>query len=150
MVEGCRLDSAATRLGGTTLSMLTAPSRPHQVFPLLKAKGKETEWFCRALTFELPQFSGQADQCHRHISRVLALLLEFYVTVARGGPSATRQIHWGSGHSQLPGQAKRSAGGPHHWSAGHLFYTARVIFIHVNGGRPVWSHWAGCATCPLQ
>ena len=50
MVEGYRLDSATNRLGGLTLSMLTAPSRPHQVFPLLKAKGKETEWLCRALT----------------------------------------------------------------------------------------------------
>ena len=72
------------------MSMFTDPSRPHQVFPLLKAKAKETEWFCRALTFVLPQFSGQADQCHRHISRVLALLLEFYVAVARGVPSTTR------------------------------------------------------------
>ena len=90
MVEGYRLGSATARLGGLTLSMFTAPSRPHQVFPLLKAKGKETEWFCRALIFVLPLFSGQADQCHRHISRVPALLLEFYVTVARGGPSTTR------------------------------------------------------------
>ena len=84
------MDSAATRLGGLTRSMIKSPSRPHQVFPRLKAKAKETEWFCRALTFVLPQFSGQADQCHRHISKVLALLLEFYVTVARGGPSTTR------------------------------------------------------------
>ena len=90
MVKGYRLDSATSRLGGLTLSMFTAPSRPHQVFALLKAKGEETEWFCRALIFVLPLFSGQADQCHRHISRVLALLLEFYVTVARGGPSTTR------------------------------------------------------------
>ena len=72
------------------MSMFAAPSRPHQVFPLLKAKAKETEWLCRALTFVLPQFSDQADQCHWHISRELALLLEFYVTVARGGPSTTR------------------------------------------------------------
>ena len=56
------------------MSMFTDPSRPHQVFPLLKAKAKETEWLCRALTFVLPQFSGQADQCHRHISRVLVAL----------------------------------------------------------------------------
>ena len=90
MVEGYRLDSATARLGGTTLSMITAPSRPHQVFPRVKAKAKETERFCRALTFVLPQFSGQADQCHRHISRVLALLLEFYVAGARGVPSTTR------------------------------------------------------------
>ena len=70
--------------------MVTDPSRLHQVSPLLKAKGKETEWFCRALTFVLPQFSGQADQRHKHISRVLALLLEFYVTVAGGVPCTTR------------------------------------------------------------
>ena len=45
----------------------------------------------------------------------------------------------------------KSSGVPeaHHWSAGHLFYTAHVIFIHVNGGRHVWSHWAGCAKCPM-
>ena len=67
------------------MSMFTDPSRPHQVFPLLKAKAKETEWLCRALTFVLPQLSGQADQCHRHISRVLALLLEFYVSAGRVG-----------------------------------------------------------------
>ena len=54
------------------------------MFPLLKAKAKETEWLGRALTYALQQFSEQADQCHRHISRELALLLEFYVTVARG------------------------------------------------------------------
>ena len=90
IVEGYRLGSATTRLGGLTLSMCTASSRPHQVFPLLKAKAKETEWFCRALTFVLPLFSGQADQCHTRISRVLALLVEFYVTVARGVPSTTR------------------------------------------------------------
>ena len=88
IVEGYRLDSATTRLGGLTL--FTAPSRPHQVFPLLRAKAKETEWFCRALTFVLPQFSGQAGQCHRQISKELALPLEFYVTVARGVPSTTR------------------------------------------------------------
>ena len=50
--------------------------------PLLKAKAKKTEWFCRALTFVLPQ--GQADQCHRRISRMLALLLQFSVSAARG------------------------------------------------------------------
>ena len=46
IVEGYRLDSATTRLGGLTLSMFKASSRPHQVFPLLKANAKETEWFC--------------------------------------------------------------------------------------------------------
>ena len=55
IVEGYRLDSATTRLGGLALSMFTASSTPHQVFPLLKAKAKETEWLCRALTFVLPQ-----------------------------------------------------------------------------------------------
>ena len=45
IVEAYRLDSATTRLGSLTLSMLTDPSRPHQVFPLLKATAKETEWF---------------------------------------------------------------------------------------------------------
>ena len=45
IVEAYRLDSATARLGGLTLSMLTDPSRPHQVFPLLKATAKETEWF---------------------------------------------------------------------------------------------------------
>ena len=54
--------------------MFADPSKPHKVFPLLKAKAKETEWFCRALTFVLPQFHDQADQCLRHISRELALL----------------------------------------------------------------------------
>ena len=43
-VEGYRLHNATTGLGGLTLSMLKDPSRPHQVFPLLKAKAKETEW----------------------------------------------------------------------------------------------------------
>ena len=90
IVEAYRVDSAAARLGGLTVSMFTDPSRPRQVFPLLKAKAKETEWFCRALTFVLPQFSDQAGQCHRQISKELALLLEFYVTVARGVPSTTR------------------------------------------------------------
>ena len=71
MVEGYRLESATTRLGGLTVSMFTDPSRLHQVSPVLKAKAKETEWF-----IVLPQFGDQADQCHRHISRVLALLLE--------------------------------------------------------------------------
>ena len=61
IVEAYRLGSATTRLGG-----LKGSSRLHQVFPQLKAKAKETEWFCRALTFVLPQFNGQADQCHRH------------------------------------------------------------------------------------
>ena len=67
IVEAYRLGNATTRLGSLTLSMLTDPSRPRQVFPLLKATAKETEWFCRALTFVLPHFS---DLCHRHISRV--------------------------------------------------------------------------------
>ena len=89
-VEGYRLDSATTRLGGLALSMFIDPSKPPQVFPLLQAKAKETERFCRALAFVLPQFHDQADQCHRHISRVLALLSEFYVTVARGDPCTTR------------------------------------------------------------
>ena len=40
----------------------------------MKAKAKKTEWFCRALTFVLPQ--DQADQCHRHISKVLASVLQ--------------------------------------------------------------------------
>ena len=61
IVEAYRLGSATTRLGG-----LKGSSRLHQVFPQLKAKAKETEWFCRALTLVLPQFNGQADQCHRH------------------------------------------------------------------------------------
>jgi hypothetical protein len=42
------------KVRGNTLSMFTDPSRPHQVFPLLKAKAKETEWLCRALAFVLP------------------------------------------------------------------------------------------------
>ena len=65
------MDSATTRLGGLTLSMFTDPSRPHQVFPLLKAKAKETEWLCRALATVWPQFNDEANQCHRRISRVL-------------------------------------------------------------------------------
>ena len=85
IVEGYRLDSATTRLGGLTLFMRTASSRPHQVFPRVKAKAKETEWLCRALICVLPQLSNQADQCHKHISKVLALLF----TVARGVPSTT-------------------------------------------------------------
>ena len=61
IVEAYRLGSAAARLGG-----LKGSSRLHQVFPQLKAKATETKWFCRALTFVLPPFNGQADQCHRH------------------------------------------------------------------------------------
>ena len=53
-VEGYRLHNATTGLGGLTLSMFKDPSRPHLVFPLLKAKAKETEWLCRALAFVLP------------------------------------------------------------------------------------------------
>ena len=54
------------------MSMFTDPSSPHQEFPLLKAKAKETEWLCRALTSVWPQFNDEASQCR---SRVLALLL---------------------------------------------------------------------------
>ena len=99
-VEGYRLDSATTGLGGLTLSMLQGPSRPHQVFQLLNGKAKETEWLCRALAFVVPQFNDQAHQCHRHISRVLALLLEFYVTALRSMHQKTLAIamttlaHW--------------------------------------------------------
>ena len=89
-LEAYRLDTATTRLGGLTLSMLTNPSRPHQVFPLLKAKGKETEWFCRALTFVLPQFVWPGRPVPEAHLQGLGLLLEFYVTVARGVPSTTR------------------------------------------------------------
>ena len=53
-VEGYRLDSATARLGSLTLSMFKDPSRPHLVFPLLKAKAKEVVWLCRALAFVLP------------------------------------------------------------------------------------------------
>ena len=53
-VEGDWLDSAPTGLGGLTLSMFKDPSKSHLVFPLLKAKAKETEWLCRALAFVLP------------------------------------------------------------------------------------------------
>ena len=66
IVEAYRLGSAAARLEGLTASMFTDPSRPHQVFPLLLAKAKETEWLCRAVACVLPQFNGQAGQCHRH------------------------------------------------------------------------------------
>ena len=99
-VEGYRLDSATIGLGGLTLSMLKGPSRPHQVFQLLNGKAKETEWVCRALAFVVPQFNDQAHQCHRHISRVLALLLEFYVTALRSMHQKTLAIamttlaHW--------------------------------------------------------
>ena len=62
------------------------------MFPLLKAKAKETEWLCRALAFVLPQFNDQAHQCHKHISRVLALLLEFYVTALRSMRQKTLAI----------------------------------------------------------
>ena len=85
IVEAYRLDSATARLGGLTLSMFTDPSRPHQVFPLLKAKAKETEWLCRALATVWTHFNDEANQCHRHISLVLALLLGFYGIAARGG-----------------------------------------------------------------
>ena len=53
-VEGHRLGSATTGLGGLTLSMFKGPSRPHQVFQLLNGKAKETECLCRALAFVLP------------------------------------------------------------------------------------------------
>ena len=80
-VEAYRLDSATTRLGGLTLSMLTDPSRPHQVFPLLKAKAKKTEWFCRALTFVLPHFivtcaTGTSPVCRRCPLYSMSLLQE--------------------------------------------------------------------------
>ena len=44
--------------------------------------------------------NDQAHQCHRHISRVLALLLEFYVTALRSMRQKTLAIamttlaHW--------------------------------------------------------
>ena len=40
----------------------------------------------------LPQLNDQAHQCHRHISRVLALLLEFYVTALRSMHQKTLAI----------------------------------------------------------
>ena len=65
IAEAYRLGNAAARRGGLALSMFTDPSRPHQVFPLLKAKAKETEWFCRALTFVWPLFNVRPTNATR-------------------------------------------------------------------------------------
>jgi hypothetical protein len=146
ILEGYRLISATTRLGGLTLSMFTDPSRPHQVFPLLKAKAKETEWLCRALAFVWPQFNDEDNPCHKHMSRVLALLLEFYAIAARGGifhPPEDRErvltialnmlahYNWLSKWAETTGAKRWNTVLKHHYT-GHLAQQAQ--WLHMRAG----------------
>jgi len=68
----------ACRMSKLTLATITDPKRPHQVFPHLAAKAKETEWLCRAVASVWPQYMDRALPLHCHILRTLQLLVQIY------------------------------------------------------------------------
>jgi hypothetical protein len=78
ILEFYKLFAVSTRVSKLTLSMFTDKDRPHQVYPQLTTKAKETEWLCRALARVWPQYQDMDQQADRHIGRLLELLVHVY------------------------------------------------------------------------
>ena len=77
------------------------------------------------MTLDLITITPKKESCDSYIS-YSAKASSVHCPLALLCPVATGQIHWDSGHSQLPGQVQRCGGRPHHGLVDHMVYTAHV------------------------
>jgi hypothetical protein len=78
ILEFYSMANASSRIGALTLAMLIDTGGPHQHYPCLRTKAKETEWLCRALAFVWTQWEDTGNRVHQHISKTLDLLIVIF------------------------------------------------------------------------